>query len=187
MLAMQVVGACWIAFAIYWAIAARSRKPSAERQDFAGRTVHLGLLALGAVFLIGIRKPYPLDVRIVPLGAVPEIVGGILCVGGLAVAIWARRTLADNWSASVSFRKGHELVVGGPYGYVRHPIYAGLLLMLLGTTLALGRLHAVIGLAACAVSFWIKIRQEEALMMRHFPRSYIEYRHCTKALVPFIW
>lgn len=187
MTALQFIGACWAAFAIYWTITARSAKPSAQRQGRAGRAFHLATLVAAAALLIGPRWPYPLSLMVVPGGPAADAAGAVLCLSGLGGAVWARRTLGDNWSSAVTFKRGHELIVRGPYNYVRHPIYTSMLLMVLGTALAIGRLHAWIGLIVCFVGFAIKLRQEEALMTRHFPDAYPAYRRRVKALVPFVF
>ncbi len=100
--------------------------------------------------------------------------------------IWARRTIGGNWSSVVTLKQDHELVTNGPYRYVRHPIYTAILTMFLGTAVATGQLGGFLGLALCSLSMWIKLRQEEKLMMRHFPQQYPAYRARVKALVPFV-
>jgi len=112
--------------------------------------------------------------------------GAVICVFGLYVTIWARRTLAGNWSNDVTFKQGHELIRTGPYRFVRHPIYTGLLVMCLGSAIEIGRLRGLLGLLAVGIGFWIKLKQEERLMMRHFPDEYRVYRRQVKALVPFV-
>ena len=72
------------------------------------------------------------------------------------------------------------------YHYMRHPIYTGVLLMFLATVLLVGTLGAVLGLLIIFVGLWIKSKQEEALMVRHFPAQYPEYQRRVKALLPFI-
>jgi protein-S-isoprenylcysteine O-methyltransferase Ste14 len=104
----------------------------------------------------------------------------------LLVTIWSRRTLGGNWSSEVAFKQGHELVKTGPYRYARHPIYTGLLLMCLGTAVAVGQFHSWLGLLILCVGFWIKLRQEESLLLQHFPTEYPVYRKQVKALVPFV-
>jgi protein-S-isoprenylcysteine O-methyltransferase Ste14 len=184
--ALWFIAGCWIALAIYWAVAARSAKPSAQRQAGVPRVLHLVTLTAAGALLIGPRWPYPLSLLVVPHGATADVGGGVLCLCGLVVALWARRTLGGNWSSAVTFKQGHELIVRGPYNYVRHPIYTGLLLMALGTAIAIGRLHAWIGLLLCIAGFWVKLRQEEALMVREFPDHYPAYRRRVKALIPFV-
>jgi protein-S-isoprenylcysteine O-methyltransferase Ste14 len=186
MTVLWFIAACWIVFAAYWAVTALSAKPSAQRQGLAGRVLHLVTIAAAIALMVG-RWPYPLNLKMVPGGVADDLVGAGLCVSGLVGALWARRTLGGNWSSAVTFKQGHELIIRGPYNYARHPIYTGMLLMALGTALAIGRLHAGIGLVVCIVGFWIKLRQEEALMIRHFPDTYPEYKQRVKALVPFVF
>jgi protein-S-isoprenylcysteine O-methyltransferase len=107
-------------------------------------------------------------------------------VSGLFVTLWARRTLAGNWSSDVTFKQGHELVRTGPYRFVRHPIYTGLLIMSLGTAIENGRLHCWLSIILTGIGFWIKLTQEERLLLRHFPDQYPAYRQQVKALVPFV-
>lgn len=102
------------------------------------------------------------------------------------MTIWARKILAGNWSSDVTLKQGHELVKAGPYRFVRHPIYTGLLLMCLGAAIDIGLLRAWLGVALVFVGFWIKLNQEETLMLRHFPDDYPTYRKQVKALVPFV-
>jgi protein-S-isoprenylcysteine O-methyltransferase Ste14 len=101
--------------------------------------------------------------------------------------IWARRTLAGNWSSLPVLKKDHDLVQDGPYKFVRHPIYTGFLLMFLGTALAIGRLGGFIGFAVCFMGFWIKLRQEEALMIKRFRGNYLSYKKRVKALIPYLF
>jgi hypothetical protein len=99
---------------------------------------------------------------------------------------WARHTLAGNWSSNVTFKQEHELVRTGPYRYVRHPIYTGLLIMSLGTAIEIGQLHCWLSIPISAIGFWIKLSQEERLLLRHFPNEYPAYQKQVKALVPFV-
>jgi protein-S-isoprenylcysteine O-methyltransferase Ste14 len=112
--------------------------------------------------------------------------GVAVCVSGLFVTIWARRTLAGNWSSDVTFKQGHELVRSGPYRFARHPIYTGLLFMFLGAAIEIGRLRCFLGIAVVLIGFWIKLKQEERLLLRHFPDAYPAYQKQAKAIVPFI-
>jgi protein-S-isoprenylcysteine O-methyltransferase Ste14 len=112
--------------------------------------------------------------------------GDVLCVLGLVLALWARVTLGSNWSASVTFKKGHELIRTGPYALVRHPIYTAVLLMIIATMIFIGRIEGVILVAVATAGFWIKLRAEERLMTTHFPTEYPAYKTRTKALIPFV-
>lgn len=106
---------------------------------------------------------------------------------GVAFAIWARVFLGGNWSSAVTIKADHELVRNGPYALVRHPIYSGTLLALLGTSIVF---HAMRGLLAFGVAFLalrIKSRREEVFMMQEFGAEYVGYMKTVKALIPFVW
>jgi protein-S-isoprenylcysteine O-methyltransferase Ste14 len=94
--------------------------------------------------------------------------------------------LADNWSSSVTLKQGHELIQSGPYRYARHLIYTGLVLMCLATALASEELHCRLGCVFLFAGFWIKLSQEDSLLLRHFPNDYPYYRARVKALIPFV-
>ena len=178
-IARVVVPACWLIFLLYWTISARSVKPTEERPHGLSRYWHYVLLIVGALLLnIPIS---PLNFILVPRSAVVSILSSLCAVSGLAIAL-----IADNWSSVVTFKRDHELITRGIYHYMRHPIYTGVLLMFLATVLLVGTLGAVLGLLIIFVGLWIKSKQEEALMERHFPAQYPEYQRRVKALLPFI-
>jgi protein-S-isoprenylcysteine O-methyltransferase Ste14 len=124
--------------------------------------------------------------RVLPRGNGPLLVGAVLVAAGLAFAIWARRHLGRNWSSSVVLKQDHALIRSGPYRWVRHPIYTGILLALLGTAVTIGELRAAIGFALFVVSFVLKSRAEEKWMREVFP-EYEQYRGNTAALIPGIY
>jgi protein-S-isoprenylcysteine O-methyltransferase Ste14 len=95
--------------------------------------------------------------------------------------------LGGNWSAVVSFKEGHELIDRGPYHYARHPIYTGILLMLLGTAIVDGHAIWIVVLSAAFIGLSIKARSEERLLTRHFPDAYPAYRRRVKAILPFVY
>jgi protein-S-isoprenylcysteine O-methyltransferase len=113
-------------------------------------------------------------------------IGCILCASGIAFAIWARYMLGENWSGNVTLKKGHELIRSGPYSIVRHPIYTGALIGLLGSACVTGELKGFISIVVCFIGFWHKLRMEEDFMMEEFPDQYPAYRASVKMLIPFI-
>jgi protein-S-isoprenylcysteine O-methyltransferase Ste14 len=124
---------------------------------------------------------------VVPYTLAIQALAVSLCILGLLGAIWARRTLAENWSMEVVFKEQHELVERGPYRFVRHPIYTSVLLMVLGSALAEGLLTALVGFLLIVAGFAVKLKQEEVLMLRHFPTQYAAYKSRVKALLPLVW
>lgn len=114
------------------------------------------------------------------------MLGVVLLAAGLGFSVWARRHLGRNWSAQVVVKEGHSLVRTGPYRYVRHPIYTGILLAFLGTVVTIGEWRGVLALLCALVSFAVKSRLEEARMRETFP-EYREYERETAALVPGVY
>jgi protein-S-isoprenylcysteine O-methyltransferase Ste14 len=175
---------CWVFLVVYWNISARSVKPTAEGQDWSGRLARMPIW-LG-YFLLIVICVYPFGKVVVRRTAVSGWVAVAICALGLLLSIWSRRALGSEWSRDVELKQGHKLVERGPYAFVRHPIYTGHLLMGLGTAIGSGRLVAFAGLALFFVGFWIKLRQEEKLLMRSFPEEYPAYRARIRALVPYV-
>lgn len=182
-----VISATWLVFCVVWLIRARSVKATAERQSRAGRWASLVPLLVGAVLLTRPAAVYTFPLRLLRPASFWAPLGAGLCILGLAGAIWARHVLAGNWSGLVTFKEGHELVERGPYRFVRHPIYTSLLLMVLGSALANGRVAGLVALVCFCLAFGIKIAQEEELLLRHFPETYPAYQARVKRLVPFIF
>jgi protein-S-isoprenylcysteine O-methyltransferase Ste14 len=182
-----LVIATWIAFCVYWVINAGSVKKTVERQSLATTLPNRLLSLAGGVLLFWQSPPHPLETRIVPRTEASGAAGLALCILGLSLAIWSRNTLGRNWSSLVVLKQGHELVDRGPYRFVRHPIYSAILLMGVGTAVAFGRLGCWIGILPLFWGFWLKLRQEEALMTRQFPAEYPAYMKRVKALVPFVF
>jgi protein-S-isoprenylcysteine O-methyltransferase Ste14 len=125
--------------------------------------------------------------RIVPDATWAGALSVVLTAAGIAFAIWARFTLGRNWSGNVTVKEGHELLRRGPYALARHPIYSGALLAILGTSLAVGTVRAVLLVVPLVFVLRFKMRNEEELMAGEFGEEYAEYRRRVKGLVPFVW
>jgi protein-S-isoprenylcysteine O-methyltransferase Ste14 len=88
------------------------------------------------------------------------------------------------WSSAPKVKAGHELRTDGPYAVTRHPIYSGMLGMMLGTSLAAGLGLFTILVPLGLVIFLFKIRTEERLMTAEFPQDYPQYRERVPQLIP---
>jgi len=181
----SMIGGCWCIFILYWLISATRTKVVAEKQSAWSGLAHRIPLVCGYILLAELRWPPPLNVSVTPRAVWTGAMGASVCVLGLLVTLWARWTLGGNWSSNVTFKQGHELIRTGPYRLVRHPIYTGLLIMAIGTALDFGRLRGWLALPLMAAGFWMKLKQEEKLLVRHFPQEYPTYMKRVKALVPF--
>jgi len=115
------------------------------------------------------------------------VVGVALNFAGLLFTVWARVHLGRNWSGAVTLKQDHELITSGPYRIVRHPIYTGLLLAFAGLAVARGEWRSILGLVIMALSFWLKLRIEERLMVEQFGSAYETYRRRVNALIPFVF
>lgn len=178
-----VVIACWAAYLIYWN-AIRFSAKRIVRQDSAWKRV-AGTVALIVIFMAA-TKAGLFRHRVVPASAVYGIVGAAVCLAGTILAIWARRVIGRNWSPRPAVTEAHELVTNGPYSVVRHPIYAGILLILTGTLLVVGRTAWLAMLVVALVWIYRRVLKEEALMTQIFGPAYAEYRKRTKAIIPFL-
>jgi protein-S-isoprenylcysteine O-methyltransferase Ste14 len=104
----------------------------------------------------------------------------------MCFAVWARVYLGRNWSSAPTIKEGHQLIRGGPYRFVRHPIYTGILLALVGTVLANGKVRGALAVVLIWFAWTVKSRMEEEFMMRTFGAEYEEYRRTTGGLIPRI-
>jgi len=171
----------WVAFWIYWLAASIGVKAGQTRWTrFAG--------VRGGVMLVGLLLLRVTAVKGHAATNDPWLqgIGLAVFVLGLALAIWARVYLGRNWGMPMSQKVDPELVTTGPYRAVRHPIYSGIILAMIGTTIAdsLYWLGAVVVLGAY---FAYSAVVEERLMARLFPGSYPEYKRSTKMLIPLIF
>jgi protein-S-isoprenylcysteine O-methyltransferase Ste14 len=180
------IAALWLVWLAYWIIAARNVKPLLRQESIGSRLTHLVPLAIGAVLLASARLPASwLDDRFLPPSRTIYWTGAIMVAAGLAFMVWARRHLGRNWSDRVALKQEHDLIRTGPYGLVRHPIYSGLLLAILGTAIAFGQWRDAVALMFIAVAIWRKSRLEEAYLAEIFPQDYARYRARVPALFPF--
>jgi protein-S-isoprenylcysteine O-methyltransferase Ste14 len=182
-----LIPAMWIAWLVYWLAAARDAKPARWHESAASRALHVVPVTLCFVLLAaGHRLPPVLTLRFAPPGHLLPFGGALATALGLVFAVWARRHLGRNWSGIVTVKEDHTLIRSGPYRFVRHPIYSGLLLALLGTAAAIGEVRGVLAVLCALAGFLRKIRIEEQQMSQTFV-EYRRYREETAALIPFLY
>jgi protein-S-isoprenylcysteine O-methyltransferase Ste14 len=172
------IGITWLVFWIYWLLAAFGAKRGAG----GWRRVPLnGVSALCVFFLVRVFRGGSFEVHSPLLGAI----GAAVFVAGLALAVWARLHLGRNWGMPMTQKEEPELVTTGPYRFVRHPIYSGLLLGVLGTALASDLLGLILTVVLGA-NFYYAASVEERNLGATFPSAYPAYRAGTKMLIPFV-
>jgi protein-S-isoprenylcysteine O-methyltransferase Ste14 len=175
-----VILACWVAFWVFWLAASTGVKAGRTRWgQFAGIRVGILLVLLLLLRLrafkghVGTNNPWL------------EGIGLAVFLLGLALAIWARVYLGRNWGMPMSQKVDPELVTSGPYSRVRHPIYSGIILAMIGTTIAVS-LYWLVAVVLLGAYFLYSAIMEERSMARLFPDTYPEYKRSTKMLIPFI-
>ena len=184
---LGVIRACWIIFVVVWLLGAISTKRTIYRESSAERARYWLALVIGYFLVIKSSSlPSPFDRLVVPHTTSSAWIGAFLSVSGLVFAIWARVIIGRNWSGVVTLKEGHELVERGPYRIVRHPIYTGILAMFAGTAVAMGYFGGFLGLLLVFLSFWLKLKREEDLMLKHFPDKYAAYQNKVKRVIPFL-
>jgi protein-S-isoprenylcysteine O-methyltransferase Ste14 len=181
--ALALIGACWALWGIVWfagALYNAEHAPAVRRRVRRG----YGWLAALLVFWLLARSLggewRPLRQNSVLL----RLVGAALLVAGTAFTMWARAVLGTMWSGSVVAKEHHVLRTSGPYGITRHPIYTGMLAMLLGSALLDDLGPWVVALVVAAVVLVVKVREEERLMSETFPAEYEQYRRRVPQLIP---
>ena len=184
---LGVIRVCWIIFVVFWLLGAFSTKRTIYRESSSERARYWLVLVIGYFLVIKSSSlPSPLDWFVVPHTKLSAWIGAFLCVSGLVFALWARVILGRNWSGVITLKEGHELIERGPYRIVRHPIYTGILAMFSGTAIAMGYFGGFLGLLLVFVSFWLKLKREEDLMLKHFPDKYAAYQRRVKRIIPFL-
>jgi protein-S-isoprenylcysteine O-methyltransferase Ste14 len=133
-----LISGLWIAWGAYWLAASRGVKRVARRESVVSRAMHLVPLAIAGVLLAERSIPGWLGERWIPDGFEIYAVGVALVTAGLLFTVWARILLGGNWSGTVTLKHDHEIVRSGPYRWIRHPIYTGLLIAFLGSAIARG-------------------------------------------------
>ena len=180
-----LLGAMWLVWAAYWWASASNVKPALRREGFVSRALHIVPLGAAVALLMPPGAALPiLATRFVPSSEPGFWIGAAITAGGLLFAVQARRWLGRNWSGTVTVKHDHELVTGGPYGIVRHPIYTGLLAGFIGSAIALGEWRGLVAAALVLLAFARKIRLEERWMQERFGDAYRRYRQRVPALVP---
>ena len=181
-----IIVALWLVLIAYWAIAAIGAKQSIGKRAWRREA---GLrLAVIVIVLIGLRfttvrhalRPYAVNSS-VALG----VLGVVLCALGVGLALWARIHLGRNWGMPMSRKAEPELVESGPYALVRHPIYGGIILALLGSAVGQSPFWLV-PLVLFGGYFVYSARREERIMTEQFPQAYPAYRQRTKMFIPYI-
>jgi protein-S-isoprenylcysteine O-methyltransferase Ste14 len=180
-----LIGILWLTWIVYWIAAARQTAANWRKESLpTGASYRIPLL-IGIMLMVSSRAS--LAGNGFDLWSLNPLILGIaviLTVVGLSFAVWARLHLGKYWSGQITLKVDHRVIQTGPYARVRHPIYSGLILALLGTAISLGTVRAFLGFAFLLVSFLRKLTLEENWLRSHFGTEYELYQKRVRALIP---
>lgn len=176
----------WSLFALYWLLTAFAAKRPSKQEDRRARLVYVAYMVVGFLLIRDSAPPVLdfLNQRFVPDARWIAWLGAGLTLSGVLFAIWARATIGRNWSAEVQIKQDHQLVRSGPYAHIRHPIYTGILTAVLGSALAIGEYHALLGMLVLAIGFARKAKKEESFLAAQFGPAFAEHQRHTGFFLP---
>lgn len=177
----------WWSLLLYWLWHARGNKAVTRSEGWLTQALLYWAPLVIAFLLLGPGDWFGrtwLREGVVPHTLPVFVVAFLLVVAGVGLACWSRYLLGRNWSSVVQIKQEHELIESGPYRYIRHPIYTGLLLAFVGTALRVGDVRGMLAVLIVFLSFWRKFRLEERLLEGTFGEAYRRYRDRTAALIP---
>ena len=175
----------WVAFLVVWLISAIKTKPAQQREGVSSRLSYT-VFVIAAFYLVFAKEIAPpwLRLHVFYPNLLTEVLGIVITAAGISFAFWARFYLGGNWSSNVTVKVGHELVRTGPYRFVRHPIYTGMIVALVGTALQRAQVRGLVAVVLLYAGFKMKSKVEERAMTDTFGAEYAEYSRTTGAIVP---
>jgi len=183
--AFQISSKIWFVWCIVWLLMAAWSKPSKRREFPWQRLEHVIPLVIGFLLIYNHRFAWNfLADRIIPQNDAITIIGLLLTAGGLVFAVWARIALGANWSGTVTIKSGHNLIRRGPYRWIRHPIYTGILISFVGTILLQGEVRAFLGFVFVLLALYRKAIREERFLSEEFGENFAEHAKQTGMFLP---
>jgi protein-S-isoprenylcysteine O-methyltransferase Ste14 len=180
MLAMAAALLCWVGF--FFPFVFRAPHWQKRNSVVASGATGLGILfeAVAVCLAWGMRRPGT-------SGPLSIVAGTAVGAAGAALAWWSVKHLGRQFRVRAGLWEDHELVRTGPYGVVRHPIYAALFCELIATILMLTRWPWwIVSMVLYLVGTEIRVRTEEALLASRFGTEFDEYRRRVRAYLPWI-
>lgn len=183
----EAITALWAGWAVSWLVAAIWSDRAVARANLVAETGYRLVLAAGAVLFFVPAHGYNGAMRLWHVGWTGAWVTVALTALGFAFTWWARIHLGRLWSGSVTRKSDHRIVDSGPYGWVRHPIYTGLLLATYATMAAKGTVLGIAGAALMTAGVWMKARLEERFLRQELgAAAYDDYSRRVPMLVPLL-
>lgn len=183
--AFQIAARVWAVWLIVWLLMAFMSKSTKRRETPGQRLQHLipAMFGFLLIFREGTGAPW-LTRAIFPDNPMLMLVCVMVTIAGLLFAVWARLALGSNWSGTVTIKANHQLIRRGPYRFIRHPIYTGMLAALLATVITQRLVTGLLGFAVVTVALYLKARREESFLSQEFGEAFVEHRQHTGMFLP---
>jgi len=183
--AFSIAERAWTIWLVVWLLLAFFSKSTKRRETPGQRLQHVipALLGFLLIFREGTGAPW-LTRAIFPDNPVLMLVCVLVTILGLLFAVWARMALGSNWSGTVTIKANHQLIRRGPYRFIRHPIYTGMLAALLGTAITERLVTGLLGFVVVAFALYQKARREESFLSQEFGDAFMEHRERTGMFLP---
>lgn len=180
-----IVTDLWTLLSLYWMVSALRQKDVSKREAWLDRLWHAVAVGLGAFLVFSHQAHFGwLGKRFAPESFWIAAMGVVLTAAGVGLAMWARLHLGANWSGTVSIREQHELIRTGPYRWMRHPIYSGILLGMAGTNLVVGEVRGLVGFTLMVAAFYVRARKEESWLNSEFGANFETHAKHTGMFLP---
>ena len=183
--AFQMAGEAWTIWALWWLAMAFFSKSTKRRESIGQRIEHLVPAMLG--FALVFRGGFGGTWLARPVASANPLLLWLcvmMTILGLLFAVWARLILGSNWSGTVTIKTDHQLIRRGPYRWIRHPIYTGMLAALLATAMIQGLLSGMVGFLFVLLALYRKARREESFLSQEFGEGFSEHRQHTGMFLP---
>jgi protein-S-isoprenylcysteine O-methyltransferase Ste14 len=183
----RATGIAWAIWVVSWWAAAAWRAPEVKRAGVGAEALHLAVTLLGFGMIFMSPRAGRWEVATWRLEPAAGWVLFAVAVAGFLLCWWARIHLGSLWSGNVTRKADHRVVDTGPYRFVRHPIYTGLILAAFATAALRGSSFAVLGAVVATLGVWIKGKIEERFLRTELGPAYDAYARRTPMLVPRFW
>lgn len=188
-LVFVIVMTCWFVFAGVFLLRKKPPSPPDQKRE-SGSLFGVALQGMSYGLVWGVRRT--MFTPIIAGSELIAIVASALAICAAVGSVWlitmAVRTLGKEWSLTARLVEGHTLATSGPYAYVRHPIYTGMLGMLVATGLAISHWAALlIALFIFFLGTTIRVRSEEKLLREAFGEQFETYVRNVRAIVPGLY
>lgn len=175
--------AIWVVTELRQAI---TRRPEGVKANWGSEVLFRLIVGVGALVAGVLSRVAPSAV--IRPAAVADGIGLVLFWGGMFLRLWSFHTLGRYFTFTVQTSSDQPVIADGPYQLIRHPSYAGLLLVIVAVGLFIGNWWSLVCLTvAMAGGLVFRIRVEERALLQTLGDGYRDYAATHKRLVPFIW